>query len=40
MNKKPLLLCLMSVRLFCNDDRTPPFQPQEKIIKQNKTDLH
>ena len=32
----------MSVGLFCNEDRTPPFHPQEKKnkTKQNKTDLH
>ena len=35
-NNEPLLLCLMSVGLFCNDDRTPPFHSQEKK-KQNKT---
>ena len=34
----------MSVGLFCNEDRTPPFHPQGKKkinkTKQNKTDLH
>ena len=32
-NNEPLLLCLMSLGLFCNDDRTPPFHSQEKKIK-------
>ena len=28
----------MSVGLFCNDDRTPPFHPQEKkITKKQQT---
>ena len=40
-NNKPLLLCLMSVDLFCNDDRTPPIHPQENKnkTKQNRLTL-
>ena len=31
----------MSVGLFCNDDRTPPFHPQEKNkIKTKQTNIN